>query len=233
MSKSCACWLVLGCLGLLAAARADELVKFPTGDAAWTVDVTYTAAPAGTPIPTPRPGASPAVVATEANKPKKIEVTQIRGVAKVHITWLHGPPTERWALPTLSIVLEDDPRNDSVFPVKSGSRGEKITEFDLAYGPPAFTWLDPKDLVGDGPINYLGKKCFHYEGSVLSPAMMGPSKPLKRMAWIDSATLLPVALGTDTSLSVFTFGSSPSGPLVLPPKFQAELDRYKAIMGFP
>ena len=79
--------------------------------------------------------------------------------------------------------------------------------------------------------------CYHYLGSAVQPLSgLGGKTPIKekREAWIDSKTLLPVAVDTGASLAVFTFAAKPPvGPLVPPPNFKKEIDYYKGVMGYP
>jgi hypothetical protein len=57
--------------------------------------------------------------------------------------------------------------------------------------------------------------------------------PVKREAWIDSTTLLPVALNTGDSFCVFTYLPPPTGPLNVPDNFQKAIANYKHVMGYP
>jgi hypothetical protein len=229
MNRFCGRLLILGVLFLAATTRADDLVKFPTGDAAWTVDVTYSASSGIAPTPTPTRGPSPPPTSPLSEKPKKIEVTQVGGLQRIHVTWISGGSHERWAVSKYFIVLEDDPRTDVIFPALAGSMEEKWAEFNLPYGPRAFSWIEPKNLVEPDPVTFQGKKCFHYQGNVLPP--FPHSKEQKRSAWIDSDTLLPVALATENSLNLFTFAKPNTDRLVLPPKFQEAFDEFKQASG--
>ncbi len=221
MNKKYFTLLVSGILffSQIAAIAAEDLVKFPDGNAAWTVDVTYLKT-------------SPAV----PEKANKVRVTQVGNMKRIEIAWSDGKTTERWAVPKLPVVFESDPRNGSVVPVESGSLRNKLFEFNLAYDQSAFDWINPQVLKKKEPVSYRGKKCFHYQGTVRFSIVIlnNPEPQSVRQAWIDSETLLPVAVDTGTALCVFTFEKEPpTGPLVCPPKFIEAIAYYKKVMGLP
>ena len=98
----------------------------------------------------------------------------------------------------------------------------------------AFDWITPQDLKEPDPVSHLQKQCYHYVGSVSFTLAINAPKmpPAKREAWIDSKTLFPVELDTDSAQYVFTFSDKPpTGPLTMPPKFQKEVNYYKAVNG--
>jgi len=198
---------------------AQGLVAFPTGNAAWTVSFTPS---------------SSASAETNSNSPQKkpsqIDVTQLNHVKRIQITWTDGTTTEQWAIPPMPVNFEEDPRNGSIDPNLADSQSEGYIKFAIPCDSRAFRWLTPATLKEKDPISYEGTLCFHYAGQD-SPVPGAEAQP--REAWIDAKTLLPVALDTGTSLAVFTFASKPpTGPLVMPVKFQKAINYYKLVTGY-
>ena len=223
--------LIAGCFLFTGIAPAQS-VQFPTGDSAWTVDITY---PHDAATPPPQPGG----INTAVAKAKRIEIAQFNNEKKIRVTWTDGHTTEQWTIPNLPVVFKEYP-NGIVFPVGNGSMERKFDDFDMPTNLSAFSWLSPACLQEKDPINFQGQLCYHYVGTTNSPAMprghsMGPgdSRTVEREAWIDSKTLLPVALNTGTSLCIFTFQQPPTGPLDMPLKFQQGIANYKHVMGYP
>ena len=130
--------------------------------------------------------------------------------------------------------------NGIVFPVGNGEMERKSDEFNMPVTASAFSWIAPASLKEKDPVNYKGQLCYHYVGTVNSPAtprdhVSGPGVSLtaKREAWINSKTLLPVGINTETSHCIFTFQQPPAGPLDMPAKFQQGIANYKHVMGLP
>jgi len=217
------------------AARAGDLVQFPTGNAAWTVETTYPTAA----TPSPSPEGTPGQKTPTGMKPQKIEITQVDNLKRILITWIDGKTSQRWTVPNLNVIFETLPRDENVVtPIPPGCFLEQLNEFNMPYDSFGFNWIKPQYLKEKDPISYLGKSCFHYKGAVPVPTV-DPIHPTDGPAstdweaWIESKTLLPVAINTGTSLCIFTFQTKPPvGPLVPPAKFKKEIDYYIAVMGY-
>lgn len=215
-------------------ASADPLVQFPEGNAAWTVDITYPKSSAA-PTPEPRDGANTAA----PRKVKRVEIAQFADQKKLRITWTDDSTTEQWTIPNLPVVFKEYP-NGVVFPVGTGSMEHKYGESSMPANASAFGWVTPACLKEKDPVKYQAQLCYHYVGTANLPATprghsledVGP-EAVKREAWIDSKTLLPVGLDTETSHCIFTFHQPPTGPLDMPLKFKQGIANYKHIMGFP
>jgi len=216
------------------AARAEELVRFPEGNAAWTVEITHLNA-AGEALPPEEEGAAAAPRNAPApRKARKIEVIQMNGIRRERIFWTHGKTSERWKVPSLPVVFVEDPGAGNVAPVELAGMGEKLSHLDLPADLSAFSWMRP-EFLQEKPVHYRGRNCLHFEGFIPLPKILENSPeppPIKAEAWVDPQTLLPVARKTDTSLCVFTFATEPPvGPLEIPAKFKAKIDYYKLVMG--
>ena len=211
---------------------AEPLVQFPATDAAWTIDFTDSHA-----SPAPPPTAS-GQKAPATKKARKIEVMQVGGVRRTRFTWTDGQTMEEWVIPAASRIFKEYP-NGAVFPVESNKMEVKIENFNCPSDESAFSWIKPDSLQEKDPVNMLGKTCYHYADTVVEPSTEGhlgsatAQKPVKWQAWIDTKTLLPVVLDTQTSRCVFTFLPPPAGPLEIPPKFKQEITYYKHTMGLP
>ncbi len=245
MNKAWVLWLVAG--ALLAsrdAAKAAEMVKFPEGNVSWTVTFT----PLVPPKTENHPGAEPSPTPPKVSQrllPKQVEVTIVDKVKRIRITWANGKTSEEWTLPGLPVILKENARDGEVFPIQSGQAEAKFDKYYTPYDASDFAWATPANLKSSEPVDFRGKKCYHFESVVAEPtiSVQAPSgsKPggsrsdsrnMKREAWIDSETLLPVALATDKSLCLFNFPAEPpAGPLVMPAKFAKELAYYKKVMG--
>ena len=189
-------------------AWADDLIKFPTGPAAWTVSVTRKA-PASPPT-AGHPGNTSVVFTSVA-------VTQDDHFRRTVITYSSGAARESWSIPNLNLFLMEDP-GGTVF----------ITHRDPdPFGPGAFSWIKSEFLKDKNPVIFQSHKCFHYQGDVIDPYV----GPITHEAWIDSSTLLPVALDDGTELGVFT-PQQPSGSSLTPPaKFNKIVINAKKAMG--
>lgn len=226
--------LLGGCLLFPCLASADPSVQFPAGNAAWMVEITALhAAPA-----TPPPVSPPSDPVDSLKRPRKIVVTKVDNVQRINITWSTGAPTEKWSIANAPVVFKEY-SNGVVFAISSldiEALGDNIT---MPYDASAFSWVTPATLKEKQPINFQNAQCYHYVGSIAIPqaSFPGYAAPAavreKREAWIDSKTLLPVALATETSRCVFTFLPPPVDPLVIPEKFKTEIARYKLNMGIP
>ena len=194
--------------------KGDDLVHFPHGPASWTVDVT------------PLPGGARLAQGTVI---QKIEVTQDEHQRRCIVHWSNGSTRETWMLTGLDVVLTEDPNGHAML-------ADNTYSFAVAFLPGDFLWLKPEFLQERDPIDYKGKKCLHYKGPSMHPVFSVRGEgddPVMCEAWIDSKTLLPVALGDATCVGTFTFLKAPEAPLVLPAKFKSKLDRYKLLMANP
>ncbi len=102
--------------------------------------------------------------------------------------------------------------------------------FFLTYDISAFDWVTPDLQKEKDPISYQGKQCYHYIGSFTPPMQ---KFVVKKEAWIDAGTLLPVALDTGSALTTYKFSEKPpEGPLVMPASFKEAVKYYKVSMGY-
>lgn len=222
-------WLAPG------AAFCGGLVQFPEGNAAWTVEISHRGSSPQAPEATPSPGNGKKP--SRAPKAVKIEVTRVDRLQRVRVTWDNGKTSDRWTVPNLPVIFEENPGAGSVTPVERGGLAGAFDKLNLPFDASAFSWLKPEFLLRKEPVSYRGRPCFEYEGTIPLPRVLdnGPQPaPIRARAWIDSETLLPVARQTENSLCIFTFQAEPpAGPLTLPPKFRKKIDNYKMVMGVP
>lgn len=213
------------CLGIIlsinAFAYATPLAQFPTGNAAWTVDISYLHSAHGPQVSTRK-------------QARKVEVTQVDNVRRTRITWTDGKTTEQWSIPNVPMIFKEYP-DGSVFPVHAGEREAKDDGLKAPSDLSAFDWLTSAFLQEKDPVSYQGAMCYHYVGGASNTVHTSKGKQEvsrgKQEAWIDSKTLAPVALDTETLHCVFKFLPPPNGPLAIPPKFQEEIEYYKHIKG--
>ncbi len=210
------------CVCLFAtAAAANELVKFPNGPAAWTIEAspspdsnkkkTSPSSPVATTVKT-----TPAVTIV------KVEVMQDTDKNHSVMQLSNNKTREMWSLTGLDQTLTEDP-NGTIF----------FSHEPIPFSPSAFDWIKPGHLREKEPIQYHDKKCFHYLANVPVLSPFGePLGTIKIEAWIDSATLMPVALDDGSELGIFNFQQSPPAePLTIPAKFNRALENKKRVMG--
>jgi hypothetical protein len=185
------------------AAVASPSVQFPTGNAAWTVDITQHYPSIGS-----------------KRKPQKVDVTQVDNVKKISITWTDGQTTEEWSLPNLPVLFKEYP-NGGVFSVSTASDEVKEDRANIPSDAPDFSWISPQSLQEKDPISYQGKSCFHYKKST-KEAWIDETTLLP--VAIENGNTLCVFTFQD---------KPPLGPLVPSQKVADEIKYYKHIMGFP
>ncbi len=196
---------------------AGDLVKFPTGLAAWRVEIT--------------PMSSGNAGATTGAHIVKIDVVQDDEKRRNLVTWSQGSVMEQWEIYRYNLILRKDPM-DHAF--ATSGVGDSTDGGAISHSPASFRWLASEFLQEKTPIDYKGRKCFHYKGTIERSVLNGvkdDTAMLAMEAWIDSKTLLPVAYEDGTGLGTFIFLKPPSAELQLPAPFQKVLDGAKAGMG--
>ncbi|MDR1192362.1 MAG: hypothetical protein LBK60_11990 [Verrucomicrobiales bacterium] len=202
-------------LSASALAQADELVKFPVLAAAWDVQVSpskfITGGTAANRKDTP---------ASVRSGPRLTAVTVAQDGCKrrYQVTYSNGATRETWELPSRALTMAETP-------------GGTITTSGLSaastpFGPAAFDWLKPECRKNQKPTVFQGKPCWHYESTRETRNDQGAViARYPCAAWIDAATLLPVALDDGIDYGSFKFRDQTT--LTLPEKFQQKLDRYR------
>jgi hypothetical protein len=193
--------------------EANDLVQFPSGPAAWTIEIGDSSAKGATHLPA-------------GLKISRIEVTQNADYLRSVTMFSDNTSDENWSIRGSSMFITED------------SRGTPFITSPTSFSfvpllPSSFDWIQPGFLQEQKPIDYQGKQCFHYKGTSASSPSRGVSQTATVEAWIDSTTLLPVAMDDGNYLATFTFLPAPTTPLVLPPKYKSLLDAYKHTMGIP
>jgi len=213
----------LGALVFPLSAKADNLVQFPTGPAAWTVTIGPSQLPATGPVPKAPPPGSP-------GDETKIDVTQDAKKRLSVITWSNHTTTSRWEIPSANLFLYEDPigQAGAVF-----SNSPITKNLAIPFTASCFSWLTPQSLVSTDPVNYQGKQCFHYKATVPATTFgpFGGKGTTSAEAYIDSTTLLPVALDDGTKQAIYTFSPTPPAPFSLPDKFKSAVSRFEQAIG--
>lgn len=193
---------------------ADEIIHsngFPKGDAEWTV--------------TSKKIHSDADAAGSVNPKQiaRIDVVRKGKLRRDSIVWNDGGRTEYWWSLDPLVVVFDGGRDGSIRAMKPGLMGDRRFDESL------FSWASAGTYVGQK--NLLGKTCLFYETKV--ETIDGEPEP--RQIWLEKETRLPVAWSDGIYLMVFSFAPMPStiGPLVVPQKYLAELQRYAAYVAPP
>lgn len=192
-------------------------VQFPSGDAAWTVEISYKDSQPGWSNDAATVNDGPA----SAGPPfmQKVEIARAGDRLRYQITWTTRRKSEAWLFSNVTL-MEDVYSNEVLtFDGELGLRAIRKLDRTL------FNWTDNRypELV-----DYKGKKCFYYRDPNTSGGPTGETHGTEStQAWIDADTLRPVAFEDDQATYSFTFHSSPPGPLSLPAKFQREYERYQ------
>jgi hypothetical protein len=158
----------------------------------------------------PSAGALSTQVATEV---VKVDVSQSERICRNEVTFKSGINRVTWSVTGTNLLLTQDPKGTAFL--------TPVTQFfNVPYTPSTFDWVSASYLQEKTPVDYGGRACFHYKG----PA---------GEAWIESKTLLPVALDNGVRVASFSFGPPPASPVVLPAKFKQILDNYAIMTGMP
>jgi len=190
---------------------AEPLVKFPIGDAAWSVAVS----PSDSQAPSP----APALALRYTN----VIVTRIGGLRRDVVQWEGGVSTETWWNLNPELVMCQDARINEIVAMSPEDAGPQ-----MRLDESVFRWIAPENLAGEESKD--SHPCFVYRG-VLKTGSEGEG--LKLRVWIDKTTLLPVALDDGLANYQFTFLNPPAEPLLLPPEFNARLERFRDFLKPP
>ncbi len=201
---------------------AADLVKFPEGPAAWTVEITPVADGMA---PGEKGKAIPKEGETEPPKLawlKQIEVEQDDRSRREVQTFTSGKKRETWSVAGLGQVLTEDSKGTVFF-----------TSETVPFGRSAFGWITLKKLQADAPDVPWGKDCLFYkdERDVFENGSYVGT--LYFRAWIHAETLRPVALIYGQDMGFYKFSPNPpAGPLMPEKKFRGPLEtklRIKAL----
>ena len=134
-----------------------------------------------------------------------VEYTKVNDVTRIDITCVNGEKTERWQAGTMVLW-----RPSGQAPIVTDA--SNVDGYDPAERTrfPGVGWVQIKYY--DNPVLFEKQPCYHYvtEG---------------REAWIDCKTQTPVAYRQNGVLWRYSYLPPPTGPMVLPPDFQAAWDR--------
>ena len=210
--------LLLSFCSLQLAAAQQELVRFPSGAASWTVECQQKGKSAS---------AGQSANTQDENAPilQRIEIAQTDAARRSILQWSNGRKQELWSLPKLSLLVAEDPLGKA-FVTKNAAM------FGDPFSPADFGWIKPGSRVGDETVKIGNTECYHYKGVIVMPSLPGDKSPvtIPCEAWINSETSQPVALLKGETLGKFTFGAAPES-LEMPEKFLKRLNYHKMTMG--
>ncbi len=213
--------------GRIAPLQAEPLARLPEGNISYQIEITSKPTPT---IPEKEKPDS-AGTAPEAILMTRAKVSRFEKTVRYQLTWSNKKSTEIWELPEEGISINQNIRSGQVYVDRGGLRRlPPLAQLD----DKALSWINPKNQQEKGETIY-GKKCLFFKDQV-TVYVGGGNAPETAIysAWIDPETRLPVALDDGDARYKFIFGdAAPTTPLVMPPAFQAELDRYRAIMTKP
>jgi|GEM_PF-1623253 len=227
MNKILLIAIVFAGLGGIQCARAGGQIKFPQGDAAWSV--TFEEPPgkedsSSTKKTTLASGSeatkTPAPTKEKQKRvPVHVDIVRMGNLRRDRIMWSDQSVTEEWWTINPSFVVFQDAPDGPVLISRSGNMG------DHRYDDSIFDWVN--ETTFKGIQSYRTKKCRYYEMRFIDPITQEIEK---RYAWINDETSRPVAWSDGGMHVVFSYDATlPKEPLVLPEKFQ---EKIKHIMSF-
>lgn len=217
----------------LATAQAES-VLFPSGLAAWRVDITYPELKQSTPPQTIADATAPHPIV----KPKTLEITRSDSIRRTVITWTDGSISQRWRIEKVGITATEIPHHVGIYVIPDADTMTSASLKTIS-SESDFKWTQYATLKSPDPVTYAKKKCLFYEAKVerteFEPMPMAsnpnqaPTDPprITCKLWVDFETHYPVALDNGIALYTFTFLPTPASPLVMPDKFKNELDQYQ------
>ena len=196
--------LLFAALPIFAQELVLHAVKFPTDDAAWTVEIEKNAIP------------SDSDLATDEEEVRSIEVVVKKGLRRDVVRWTGGGTTQYWWAKAPAVVLfQPKPSKPvlSILPSQLGTRRLDASNF---------AWVNASTYRKE--IKIEGKPAREY--FVELPLYDGKKS---YTAVIDSETGRPLTWSDGTIMARFSFREPPDEPLVMPENFRAALKRIAEI----
>lgn len=209
-------FISLGLLAVLTTSPAQDLANIPPPkpplvtpvpeNAEWTVAVEYPKDPK--PLP-------------EAPKrsdwrPVEVQSTKVGKIKRDLITTRDGLKRENWFVDAM--LFWRNPQGEvSVSDMRSAEAGDPMEDSpSVPVGFPGVGWLKLDNYVD--VVMFEKRPCYHYVKD-------------EAEAWIDVATRLPAGYKRGKIIYRFSFGPTPSGPLVMPAEYQTALDTVRRMYG--
>ncbi len=199
--------------GFAPAQTVPPLVKFPSGDAAWSVELAAKTSPSPDVTNPPK----------EDRRLQSVRIDRFNNLRRDQTTWTDGSRTETWSTVTPRLLIYLDARINEIVTATPGDELD-IYRFDES----AFDWIQPANRVDRESLG--NTRCAVYEG--LAYAGSG-RQGRKFRVWIDEETLLPRQLETEGTKYAFTFHEKADVPLVMTEAFQTKLNRYRNALASP
>ncbi|MFA7345943.1 MAG: hypothetical protein WC003_16715 [Terrimicrobiaceae bacterium] len=197
---------------------AEPLVVLPQGEFSCIVEV----------IPRNVPKPDPAHPEWRyAPVMKTITITRVGKIRRDDIAWSDGKVSQLWSLADKKLsVLENALHPGRPVYVLSGMLRDEACPRLLHFDADSVSWITESALVKEGGAS------LHYQATVKLPdtgvEREGPPPTAVYQAWIDPKTLLPLKFDDGQALYTLAFSKdAPSAPLVMPPRLQAELNRWQ------
>lgn len=209
------CAFLLPCFA--AAAQAASVVKFPEGEAAWVVYVSYSETSVG-----------PSDL-SQNEDPKMVEVFRKGDVRRNILHLMNDTVVENWRFDRIGLRVIDRGRPDAVYVVPDADPMLAIRA-GVAFDESLFKWVSEENFVGH--VKYSGKPCLHFRAEITVPfteknANIAPVVESQE-AWIEEKTGLPVAFKSGVTSMQFRFLDEGVVDLKMPPSIERALARYRA-----
>jgi len=193
-------------------------VKFPAGNASWTVEVEELSDDEAKPKKQPAPGQPPA---GEANKVRRVQVDRQDKYRRDTVFWTKGGSTEYWWLTGSNMVFFQTTSGGPIRIIRAPLLGMRQMDESI------FSWVSLKNYRGQKDLK--GKPYDFYEEKQTEEGSDGSTITQTVRAWVDPETRRPVAWSDGNYRLNFEFadeGATP--PLRVPPAFRQRIDYYEA-----
>jgi hypothetical protein len=210
--------------------QADPLVALPAGSMSCSVAVTpHTDTKSNTISETDKTATAHGIPSITT-----VQITRTGKLQQALVAWSDGQASEAWSQVEVGVTFVEKATDGANF-IYDFPRGSPLRNhfFPLILDLDAVSlnWINQQNFTG--PIPFQGRGALHYQKNVVMPDTE-PPRTVRYQAWVDPKTLKLLALDDGDALYRVTISdSSPSAPLVLPARFQSELQRYVAVNAKP
>lgn len=194
--------LLLSPLLVVAQQPISHDVNFPTGDAAWTVQIERLQKVPAESGPKSVP------------EPREIDVVRKGNVRRDTIAWSDGSTSQYWWKLSPGMVLFRVKPSEPLFFMLPSQLGNR------RYDASNFSWVNAKTYRKEGSAD--GQAVREYHIKIKDPEL---DRVKIFNAEISAATGLPVTWSDDDWKATFQFKAVPAETLTIPSEYQAEFDR--------
>ncbi|MEM1059299.1 MAG: hypothetical protein AAGK14_08620 [Verrucomicrobiota bacterium] len=238
--------LLFGVL-LVTSIHASDTVRFPKGDAAWTVEIEYTekeskkrqtSSPSVSSISVNGDRAArPPEKGSDRNRLLRVDVAKSGRFQSSVYHWMDGTQTQTWSLVGSGLHAVEKGNQRFIYVIPSADWYQSSLMLEL-FDEGSFAWVNRQNLRGEDKFD--NQLCLRHEAviqaGVRPDSQFKEDLPLPRVkhaALLDFETRRPVALIDPERIMRFTFHDESPPALTPPDRFAAALERYQAAIDLP